>query len=142
MQPVSRGIITPNHAFAPKRRPKWMPSPAIHTSISRRSEACVNHLQSSFRNGVDPINHQGVRAKHDDLSLFFVHNLQDLPRCDHGLADALILESDQEPNHLLVVGGVLGSNASHENWEDHELAFNQSVSGNVQAKLDYPADTF
>ena len=114
--------------------------PLSSRSTSNRSKSRIYHLQSPFCNRIDPIDHQRISAQHRDLSLFFVHDLQDLPSCKHHFANTLALERDQEPDDLLMVRLVDGGDASHEQGEHHEFSLDESIAGDVEAKLQDAGD--
>ena len=120
------------------------PSP-IHDAISsgsasNRSKSCIYHLQSPFCNRIDPIHHERISAQHRDLSLFFVYNLQDLPSRNHDFANTPALESDEEPDDLLMVRLVYSGDASHEQGEYHEFSLDESMAGDFEAKLQDSGD--
>ena len=139
MQPAPRGIIIPARCFFanPQSPIRYAMS---SRSTSNRSKSSIYHLQSPFCNSIDPVDHERISAQHHDLSLFFIHYLQDLPSCSHDFANTLVLESDQEPDDLLMVRLVCSGDASHEQGENHEFSLDESIASDFEAQLQDPGD--
>lgn len=129
-----------DHRETPGRKSIQEHERKIKEHVPTISKSCVDHLQAPFGHCIDPVDHHWMNTLYNGLPLLLVYHLQNMPRGGDRLADASLFEDAQELSSKLLVRRAPAPDASHEEWENHELPFNAPIGGDLAGKLKYLPD--